>query len=53
MLAENALQTIECGEVLAVFLETADPRFAFGVFGQPGVGLGDQQHTARIEALVH
>ena len=53
MRLEQCLQAIEGREVLAVLLETAEPVFAPGVFGQPGVGRGDQQQAARGQALVN
>ena len=53
VLAEQALQSIQRAEVLAVFLVAADPFLAPGVLFQPGVRGGDQQDAARIQALVH
>ena len=52
MRAKNGFQTVEGCEVFAVFLEGADPFFAFRVFAQPGVRRCDQQQAAGVEALV-
>jgi hypothetical protein len=49
----EGLQAVQGGEALAVLLEAADPFLAGRVFRQPGVGRGDQQQAARVQAFVH
>ena len=47
---EQVLQPVERGVGLAVLLEAADPFLALGVLFQPGVGRGEQQQAAGVQA---
>ena len=47
---EQVLEAVERGVRLAVLLETADPFLALGVLFQPGVGRGEQQQAAGVQA---
>ena len=49
---EQGFQAVQRGEVFAILLEAADSGFALGVFGQPGVGRGEDEQAAGVEALV-